>query len=393
VNRRIGRSAGHLARLGVLAGLILAVVAPSQAALAGGKASPNDTVFPSAVLGSGSDVLFHVSSALDLLYNESPGCTTIAPSGTQPLDLECIPQSGDITTEDYAHDRISEAAPIGGGAGITQLCEQTLPNVANIDYARQTSGPGNGVCTGLHYVAFARDGVTWEAFPGVKNSATAHMNNQAGACSGSSGFCLTQQQLQGIYVNCTITNWNQVGGTNHAIVLYTIKPQFGTRKAWDTFLGGSSSSCPGVKLVDQTDNSEITKADKPYAIVPVSAGSWRERYSKKTGGSALGLIDGVAPSIPNEQNGSFPFSRFLYNVFCNSATCGTASQASAATQKYVFENGWICTADAHAKDPVTGIDYRTEIANTITKYGFAPLPIGATGGGSAFVNYCRLFTT
>jgi hypothetical protein len=377
---------GRLSRWSVFFALVLAVAAPSTSAFA-------DTTFPSDVLGSGSDVTWHVSDGLDLLYNESPGCTTIAPSGTQPLDLGCIPQAGDVTTENYAHDRISQAASIGGGAGVTQLCQQTLPGVADIDYARQTSGPGAGVCTGLHYVAFARDGVTWEAFPGLAGSATASMNNQSGACAGSSGYCLTQAQLKNIFVNCTITNWNQVGGASHAIVIYTIKPQFGTRKAWDTFLGGSSSSCPGVKLVDQTDNSEISKADKKYAIVPVSAGSWRERYSKKTGGSRLGSIDGVAPTLPNEQDGSFPYSRFLYNVFCAASSCGTASQATAATSRYVAEDGWICTSDAHAKDPITSVDYRTEIANTITTYGFAPLPLGPTGGGTALVNYCRLFTT
>ena len=375
----------------ILVGLVLGLAVP---ALTGGPANA-DTVYPTPVLGSGSDVMFHVSSALDLLYNESPGCTTIAPSGTQPLDLGCIPQPGDIQTEDYAHDRISEAAPIGGGAGVNQLCQQGLAGVANIDYARQTSAPNPAPCTGLHYVAFARDGITWEAFPKSTKSASHNMNNQAGTCSGSSGFCLTQQQLKDIYVNCTITNWNQIGGSkSHAIVLYTIKPQFGTRKAFDSFLGGSSSSCPGVKLMDQTDNAEIPAADRLYAIAPVSVGSWRERYGTKAGSQALGQIDGVAPSSTNIQNGSFPYTRFLYNVFCASATgCGTAPEASQATQSYVGEEGWICTANAHALDPITGVDYRTEIANTITQYGFVPLPKGTIGGGNLNSDYCRLTTT
>jgi phosphate transport system substrate-binding protein len=386
----LGRAARGLIALG------LATVAVT---LATGSAAAT-TITPTPVIGSGSDVMFHVSSALDLLYNESPGCTTVAPSGTQPLDQSCIPQAGDITTENANHDLISEEFPIGGSAGVNQLCQQGLSGVASINFARQTSAPSASVCTGLRYVAYARDGLSWEAFPGVAGSATASMNNQAGSCAGSTGFCLTQTQLQGIFVNCTITNWNQVGGANAPITVYSILPQYGTRKAWDLFIGGSSSSCPGVKLVDQTDNSEIAAGDLATAIVPVSVGSWTERYKLKPGGSALGAIDGVAPTLTTVGNGTFPFGRFLYNVSCagdpaHSNLCGTASPASSATTRYVGVNGWICKqgATAHTKDPITGINYRTEIASTIKKYGFSPLPSGPTGGGTTLTNFCRLFTT
>jgi len=395
VNRTKNSRARRGARWALLVGLVIGVAAP---ALTGGTAYAA-TVYPTAVLGSGSDVMFHVSSALDLLYNESPGCTTIIPSGTQPLDFQCVPQAGDVTTENYAHDRISEAAPIGGSAGVNQICQHGLAGVANIDYARQTSAPNPAPCTGLHYVAYARDAITWEAFSQLSTSPANGMKNLAGACAGSTGFCLTQQQLKNIYVNCTITNWNQIGGSkSHAIILYTVKPQFGTRKAFDLFLGGSSSTCPGVKLVDQTDNSEIAAADRPYALVPVSVGSWRERYGSKTQNSRLGQIDGVAPSPTNIQNGSFPYTRFLYNVYCagdpnNNNKCGAASPASKATVNYVGEEGWLCTAAAHALDPITGVSYRTEIANTVTQYGFVPLPKGTIGGGDLNSDYCRLTTT
>jgi len=377
------------ARWATLVALVVGFAVPS---LAGGPAFA--TTYPSTVLGSGSDVMFHLNSAEDLLYNESPGCTTIIPSGTQPLDFQCIPQTGDVTTENYAHDRVSEAYPIGGTAGVNQICQHGLAGVANIDYARQTSAPNPAPCTGLHYVAFARDAITWEGFPKSTKSPIHSMKNLSGTCKGSTGFCLTQAQLQGIYVTCSITNWDQVGGANHKIVLYTILPQFGTRKAFDLFLGGSSSSCPGVKLVDQTDNTAIAAADKPYAIVPVSVGSWNERYSASPGASKLGQVDGVTANPTNITNGTFPYTRFLYNVFCASASgCGKAPQASQATVNYVGEEGWLCKASTHAVDPVTGVSYRTEIANLVSKYGFVPLPKGVIGGGDLNSDYCRLTTT
>ena len=377
----------------ILAALCVAVAVFGPVALAGSAGAA--TITPVSVLGSGSDVTFHVMTRLDLLYDESPGCTTIAPPGTQPLDFSCIPQTGDITSENYDHNQVHEAFPIGGSSGEQQLCSQGLAGVANISFARQTSVSDK--CTGLHYVAYARDGITWEAFPGAAGSATASMHNTSGACAGSTGFCLTHQQLVSIYVNCTIKNWDQVGGANKAIKLYTILPQYGTRKAFDTFLGGSSSTCAGTKQIDQTDNAEIAAADRATAIVPVDTGSWKERYSKKPAGSALGSVDGVAPDIKNILSGAFPFSRFLYNVYCkgdpsNSNKCGTASPSSAAVTSYIGESGWICKT-THAADPITGVGYRTEIASAITNFGFAPLPKGPTGGGTTTTNYCRLFTS
>ena len=54
-------------------------------------------------------------------------------------------------------------------------------------------------------------------------------------------------------------------------------------------------------------------------------------------------------------------------------------------------NGWLCKAGSHTTDPITGLNYHTEIANTISQYGFVPLTLGATGGGTTTTNYCRLF--
>ena len=243
---------------------------------------------PTTVIGSGSDVTFHVASALDQLYNESPGCNVIAPSGTQPLDQECVadPANPDVTTENKNHDIVSEEFPIGGGAGVNQICNQGLPNVAAIDYARQTSPYASTNCTGLHFVAYARDAVTWEAFPGVTGSAVASLHNTSGACAGSTGLCLTTAQLQGIFVNCTITNWNQVGGANAPIKIYTILPQYGTSKFWYLSLGGGSSTSCGAK-VDPPDQQLRDRGCRPEERDRAGIGRLRtQRYKAKPAGSA-----------------------------------------------------------------------------------------------------------
>jgi ABC-type phosphate transport system substrate-binding protein len=376
-------------RRGRIAVFGVAVVALALAATSAvGVARAATPTKPVTILGSGSDVTFHVMSSLDLLYNESPGCNITVQTGTQPLDFTCQPPStGDVTSENYLHDRATEAYPIGGGAGIKQLCAQGTTGVAAIQYARQTSAPDATVCTGLNYLAYGRDGITWETWPNVAGSATNGVNN------------LTTAQLQGIYVNCSITNWNQVGGANAPIIRYSIQSYYGTRKAFDGFLGGSSSSCAGTKLIDQTANQQVPAADRATAIVPVSIGSWTERFGP-TGvpdGSKLGSIDGVTPTEAHVADGSFTFSRFLYNVTCvgvgSPKKCGTAKPALPGTVKYVGKNGWLCTANAHVADPVTGDNYRDEITQTIRNFGFAPLPVGPQGGGSTLTNYCRFAKT
>ena len=326
--------------------------------------------------------MFHVSSALDLLYNESPGCTTIAPSGTQPLDNSCVPQPGDPTTENRYHDRISEAYPIGGSAGVTQLCAQGTAGVANINYVRQTSAPSATVCTGLDYVAFARDAITFETFPGASGSDFQPGDNQSGACAGDNRhLCLTEAQLQGIFVNCTITNWNQVGGNNAPIKIYTILPQYGTRKAWYTFLGGGSSSSCGAKPSTRPTTARSPRPTWPTRSCRSRSAPGTSATRRSPGGSALG--DDRRRRAHADQHPERLASRSLGSSTTSSARrphkCGTAAQGRAAAIRYIgcerldLQGG----RQPHAVDPITGADYRTEIANTITQYGFVPLPSGA----------------
>ena len=376
--------------------LLVAFAVPSQAAV-------GDT--GTTVVGGGSDVLWRLGNQLDDMYNESPGCELVVATGTQPLDYKCLADTADtVLSENYYHDEPYSKYALGGGAGVNEICQRGQAGVAPLDYARQTSAPTSANCHGLNYVAFARDGLTWEAFPGLPGSPAASMNDNAGPCKHGTttkkgnGFCLSIQQLKNIFVNCTITNWNQIGGPNHAISIYTAAPQFGTRKQWDTFLGGSSASCiPAGQLAThqtvETFNPYIVKqADAPYAISLASTASWTARMKPFNDGSKLGAVEGIVPSAKTIGDGTFPFSRFMFNVYSTSdCACGASS---AATVRYVGEHGWICKPSTeHAVEPFSGQNYRTVIANKITALGFVPLTSGPIGGGAVGSDYCRLFQT
>jgi ABC-type phosphate transport system substrate-binding protein len=375
------------------------------------KTTKVKVIKPSQILGSGSDTTYQMMAALDTLYNDSAGCNTIAtPGNTQPLDFRCITPdpAGTITTENYPHDVVREAYPLGSSSGISQLCQQGLAGVANMQFARSSRTLRATDCHNLHFVAYARDGISWEAFPGVAGSPAAAMNNQSGTCAGSTGFCLTQQQLKDILLNCTITKWDQVGvpdgsGGTDPIVIYTAQANSGTRATYEGFVGGSSQTCiPANQLASHTvfENENTTilgNADAKDALFFFSFGVYTNTVAPNPDGSALGEIDGVPVNVTTIGDSTFPFGRFLFNVSCGAAAgslCGTAKPAGTRTKAYVSEKGWLCKlGTSHSDDPLTGLNYRTEIANTISKQGFVPLQSGPIGGGAVGSDFCRLFTT
>ena len=299
------------------------------------------------------------------------------------------------TTENYEHDQPREAYFLGSSNGIKQLCNQGQPGVAHIDFARSSRGVKTGDCAGLRFVAYAKDGISWEAW-NQAGSGVFGMNNVAGTppCAANT-ICLTQAQLKAIFVQCTITNWSQVGGANLAISIYTPQSGSGTRSTFDGFLGGSSDACiPALQrpthIVPENSNTAIiNNGDQLSAIFPFSFGVWSNQSTPNT---VLGAVDGVAAGQDTIGNGSFPYSRNLYNVYCSAGCPGGAS--SAQTVNYVGELGWQCNVgSAHSINPITGRNYHTDLYFVYTVNGFVPMPGGPIGGGVGGADYCRLTTT
>ena len=297
---------------------------------------------------------------------------------------------GHIVTDNYTHDAPHGQFFIGSGGGIGQLCNQGTPGTATIDYARSSRVPGPGDCHGLHFVGYAGDGISWEGF-NIAGSGIATMNNATAPCGG--GICLTQQNLKDIYFNCTVTNWNQVGGANVTISRYTPPLSSGTRQTFDAFLGGSSQTCPGTTVIAENDNGSIPSADRIHAIFPFSIGVFTATPPDGPG-ATLGQIDGKAATQANVLNRTFPWPRQLFNVTCQSTPSTPAPAcpvvASAETLAYVGEHGWICKNRNEHGYSTTGGNYRADIYNKIFVAGFAPNPVGAIGGGDPGIDFCRL---
>lgn len=302
------------------------------------------------------------------------------------------------TTENYTHDQPREAYFLGSSNGINQLCKKGQPGVAPIDFARSSRGPKTTDCAGLRFVAYAKDGISWEAWNQTGSGAFGMANTDPN-CSpvGTYQFCLSQAQLKAIFVSCTITNWSQVGGANVAISIYTPQAGSGTRSTFDGFLGGSSDSCipaaqKATHIVPENSNTAIiNNGDQNSAIFPFSYGVWNNQVNG-AGNTVLGAVDGVQPNQTTIGGGSFPYSRNLYNVYCSATCSGGASSPQAVN--YVGEAGWQCNVgSAHSINPITGRNYHTDLYFIYTVNGFVPMPGGAIGGGASGADYCRLFTT
>lgn len=392
------------------------------------------------ILGSGSDTTMLLMLHLNGLYTVSEGCDKFN-STVKPLDFSCIAPdpAGTITSENYEHDQVVQADFVGSSTGVSQVCTQGQAGTAYIDYARSSRGPKAGDCTGLHFVAYARDGISLESHSdGTVASGIFNMNNPDPLCTGL-GFCLTQAQVKGIYGSpCSIKNWNQVGGQNQVIQIYTPQGGSGTRSQFETFLGISDSTvcitangqpASHYSMVPENQNTGILPGDINTFIFPFSFAIYLTEINN-TGGFALAKVDGVTPSAATigcltgpPACTIFPYSRYVYNVFC-STTAATSCGGGAGhivTQKsvdYVGEEGWICkpgvnenpawvgngnvpaldtfqpNAQApHVASPHYGVNWVNLIQQKIRKLGFAPLAIDVIGGGDLNSDHCRLTTT
>ncbi len=427
---------------GSLAGA--AVIAATFAMPAGAVDTPSAN---SIIVGTGSSTTYSMMQSLDVLFNSAPGCQQFVPfpSATTPqnLDFSCVdPPTVAANPENPFNDVSVQEPALGSSNGIAELQDTgahgatatnngTSINVfQGVNYARSSRDIGSGDLQGQNFVAYARDGVSWFHYTAVK-----------GAPSASAGVTnLTQAQLQKIY-NGQFDNWDQVGGANAPIVVFSAQEGSGTQSTFKTFLGfdpvtqqtvncknptvSPPTGCVGPGVIFENEDAQIvtkTFTSNPSQasylnpnknlwgqsggvnIKPTNAtlqsdgifffsfgkyaASCKPNAGKDCGGSllptgttnALGQVNGVTPNQTNILEGTFPVDRFLYNVYSNGSNANIP-QATGATLNYVSEQGFICKPqNATTTDPTTGKNYLAEIQTIIEANGFFPLSGGASSG-------------
>lgn len=117
---------------------------------------------------------------------------------------------------------------------------------------------------------------------------------------------LTSTQLQGIYSG-KIENWNEVGGVDRQINLYTRDEASGTRKVfWKKALAKGDISTK-ANVVVSNGAMKTAVAGDPFAIGFVSVGHI-------DGSVAPVALDGIAPTLETVRSGEYGVARGLYSL-------------------------------------------------------------------------------
>jgi len=373
------------------------------------------------IIGSGSQTAYAVVQQLDDLFNGSPGCTLVAKSGsTQPLNFSCLTSPTDLSggyTENPYNNVAIEEPPLGGKNGLLQLENQSsggsTKSTAYIDYATGPRLPTATDPSGLNFVSYAKDALTWFHFTQVNGVRTPSASIPS----------LTPTQLADIW-DGTYTKWDQILNPKTGKPYYSgsalIDPYApnsgsGLLTLWNSDLGGSTYNSQTYILdtgrlgkshiIEQNeDASIIANKDEADAIFLFSYGRFEQTCKTVCGGTtvpgkgtstaALGDINGVAPSDTNILDGAWPFPIWLTNIYSDGHNPAIPA-ATQATLNLVSEYGFICKANLNSKgipiiDVDTGLAFHTkqttatglpggEIASIIEAEGFVPLPFGDEG--------------
>lgn len=174
----------------------------------------------------------------------------------------------------------------GGGSGVG--IKQAGEGLVDIGNSGRTPTDEEISRYGLRLFKWAIDGV------GI----VVHPRNIVGA--------LTQAQAMSVFSG-KISNWKEVGGTDHRINVYTRDESSGTREVfWDKALK-KGMIAPNAYFIVSNGAMKSAISQDPYGIGYVSVGHIDDTVKPVS-------FDGVLPTQETVKNGKFPVSRGLYSV-------------------------------------------------------------------------------
>ena len=144
---------------------------------------------------------------------------------------------------------------------------------------------------------------------------------------------ITKKQLKEIFSG-RIDNWAALGGTDHAITVYTRDEASGTRAVfWNIALDKNDISTKAL-FVPSNGAMKTAVANDPYATGYVSVGHMDERVAPVA-------LDGARPTLEDVKNGQYQIARGLY-----SNTKGEPEGLTRLFIDYLFTpEGWKIAAD------------------------------------------------
>jgi phosphate transport system substrate-binding protein len=198
----------------------------------------------------------------------------------------------------------------------------------------------------------------------------------ASSTGAGANVTLTLAQLRGIY-DGSIANRSQVGGTNTPITVYL--PQTGSGQLWfftTKVLGFDPTTMPvTISRFQQNDATSIPTADQASAIAPFSAAQFVAQGNNvvtpdKRAGFRLGTLTGAGSDGAPVTGTPGTYAPAYLPAFIGAHTVyhvlDNRGPSYGAALNIV---GW----DNYGPGPLCN----GNLASTLTKYGFQPLPLTA----------------
>jgi len=126
---------------------------------------------------------------------------------------------------------------------------------------------------------------------------------------------LTTEQIRGIYSG-QITNWKQVGGKNEPITAYQRNEGSGSQSMLIRFMDGTPIMEPDTETINTLMDGiieQVANYRNKDGAIGFSFRFYMEGIIKNPDVKLLS-VDGVAPTVENIQNGSYPITASLYAV-------------------------------------------------------------------------------
>ncbi len=151
---------------------------------------------------------------------------------------------------------------------------------------------------------------------------------------------LTRDEVRRIYSG-SISNWAILGGPDAEIFAIGRRPGSGTRDTFnEVIMGSREAETPGVAY-DSGESSEVKFSTRRSE----NAIGYMGYSFVMTGDASVISLDGVAPTIDNIKNGTYPLARSLYFVTLGQPSTGASAfidyVLSPAGAQIATENGFI----------------------------------------------------
>lgn len=399
-----------------------------------GAAAPSTSNGKQDVFNSrGSDTTFGALQRLGAIYNGSEGCTADTGNALKSNWINCL-SSGGIDTENYDHDSLVDHDPFkwGSSKGVSILCAQnttengqSVSAIVPTESARSSRKPVSSDCTGLKFYGYARDGIipiNWRTLTG------SHAADQDGSGSTSTAVNkLTKAQLLGIFGDCTITTWGQLNGMGSAdttpIEVWGVSSSSGTYQTFNEYIGTNTSSYPNganscvtagdpdgagaltSRIIQENDAAQILDSNggtnnAANSIWYMSYGPWQSNVNVKGGSSQLAVANTtsyVSAGGTSIINGTYPISRYLYQVLISDSSKIPTARADAHAAAKGFVD-WLCrnldlvndAGGTGAHRSATKKAYGTQIQTALNTEGFYA---NSDNSGTSGTDRCTNLTT